>query len=212
VNIVIIGGGVPGRFGNDLALRFRKEGHRVKILSHRTHDGIDQYTADFSSYQSLQDQFDLMVEDLDIIDVFIYNTTFPMPPWNPEEFQSYAEVDIKSWNNIIHLHAIVPHILATKALAKMKEGSKLIFMTSALAIDWNNMHYPELVGYASGKAAQTHLMRALGLFNDKKAIATALHAPFDYYEPDYYRLIFERCYDYILTCDQDDNAKIKPIH
>jgi NAD(P)-dependent dehydrogenase (short-subunit alcohol dehydrogenase family) len=212
MNIVIIGGGVQGRFGNDLALRFRQDGHRVKILSHVEHPGIDQYSADFTSYQSLHNQFELMVADLDSIDIFVYNTTVPIPPWNPDEFKSSATVDIEAWNKVTHLHVIVPHLLSIKALNKMSEGSKLIFMTSALAIDWDNMYNPQLVGYASGKAAQTHLMRGLGLFNDKKAIATALHAPFDYHEPDYYKSIFERCYQYILTCDSSDNAKIKKIH
>ena len=35
MNIVVFGGGEPGKFGNDFCLLARQQGHNVFILSHR---------------------------------------------------------------------------------------------------------------------------------------------------------------------------------
>jgi hypothetical protein len=50
MNIVVIGGGEPGKFGNDFCIRAKREGHNVFILSHQDYSTQDpqHYYTDFS--------------------------------------------------------------------------------------------------------------------------------------------------------------------
>jgi nucleoside-diphosphate-sugar epimerase len=55
MNIVVIGGGKPGKFGNDFCNRARSEGHDVYVISHKDYGTNDpkHIVADFDNPTSI---------------------------------------------------------------------------------------------------------------------------------------------------------------
>jgi NAD(P)-dependent dehydrogenase (short-subunit alcohol dehydrogenase family) len=210
MNIVVIGGGQPGKFGNDFANQAKEEGHNVLILSHRDYGTNDptHAWADFSERQSVVDQFRLLTADLDRIDIFLYNTAYASYPSDPSLFKSTANVSTVGWISNLYVNVLLPHVLSVEALKKMGRGSKLVFMTTRMALQFNRTEYTDMAGYAGTKATQTHLMLALAYHNDRGAIATSISPHFPYDNKEEYRKTFEKTYEYILTFDQNAIVKI----
>jgi nucleoside-diphosphate-sugar epimerase len=75
MNVVVVGGGEKGKFGNDLVNRLRDEGHDVYILSHKLNGTNDpkQVAVDFTNLELVLDTFEKLVSHLDTIDLFLYN-------------------------------------------------------------------------------------------------------------------------------------------
>jgi NAD(P)-dependent dehydrogenase (short-subunit alcohol dehydrogenase family) len=210
MNIVVIGGGQPGKFGNDFCLRAREEGHNVLILSHKDYGKIDpgHYWADFSERQSVVDAFRKLTADIDHIDIFLYNTAYSNYPCDPSLFKSTASVSTIGWVSNLHINVLLPHVLSIEALKKMGIGSKLVFMTTKMSLQFNRTIYTEMAGYVGTKAAQTHLMLSLAYHNDRSAIATTIAPHFPYDDKEEYKRTFEKTYEYILTFDQNAIVKI----
>jgi NAD(P)-dependent dehydrogenase (short-subunit alcohol dehydrogenase family) len=102
--------------------------------------------------------------------------------------------------------------LSIEALKKMSKGSKIIFLTTGMAFNFERTDYTEFAGYAGIKAAQTHLMISLAHHNDRGAIAVSISPHFPYEDQTAYNIVFRKVYDYILEFDQTQNGKIKTIH
>ena len=212
MNICVIGGGGPtGKFGRDFCDRARAEGHDVYVLSHKDRNQEDpkQTCADFTNVNSVVGAFNQLTADIDCIDIFVYNSNpRPCRPSLATDFTSTSKFDATFWNDTITGHATIPHMLCIQALKKMSANSKLVFLVSGLAIDYDRVDYVETAGYATGKAAQVFLMMGFAHCNDRGAIATALSPHFDYDNVENYKNTFNSAYQYIINIDQKQNGKI----
>ena len=214
MNIVVFGGGEPGKFGNDFCNLAREQGHNVFILSHRDYaTGDPQHAhADCDNRQSVVEAFNRLTQSIDCIDIFVYNGRMDGYPGQPQNFTSNAIVNTQAWNTNLYITVILAHVLSVEALKKMSAGSKLVFLTTGMAMKFDRDDYTQMAGYAGIKAAQTHLMIALAHHNDRGAIACSVSPHFQYDDRPKYEVVFRKVYDYILGFDQTQNGKIKTIH
>jgi len=214
MNVVIVGGGTKGKFGNDLVNRLRDEGHDVYILSHRNNRTNDpkQSSVNFSNYQSVLDEFENLINHLDTIDLLLYNSNGHTYLSNKQSFTSTASFNLEAWNNSLSVAVTVPYNLIVKALAKMNENSKIFYMATGLAINFDRTEYTEYAGYAGGKALMTHLMLGFAHHNDKGAIVSILSPHFDYNNKEQYNNVFERIHNYIMNITKEQNGKIVQFH
>jgi nucleoside-diphosphate-sugar epimerase len=211
MNVVIIGGGEKGKFGNDLVNRLRNEGHDVYILSHKLNGTNDpkQMSVDFTKLELVLDTFEKLISHLDTIDLFLYNTSGKSHLLNQERsFTSTAEFDLVAWQNSLNIVATVPYNLIVKALSKMNENSKIFYMATGLATNFDRTEYTKFAGYAGGKALMIHIMLGFAHHNDKGAIASILSPHFDYDNKKHYDSVFESICKYITNITKEQNGKI----
>jgi hypothetical protein len=62
MNIVVVGGGSFGRFGNDFVRSSKAAGHTVRVLSHRTSIDTDA-TINFLNITDAVEQFNKITQD-----------------------------------------------------------------------------------------------------------------------------------------------------
>lgn len=216
MNICVIGGGGPkGKFGRDFCDRARDKGHNVYVLSHKDHNQGDprQVWANFNNVESVVDTFVQLTEDINHIDIFVYNSNpHPHHPSRAIDYKSTSTITSEMWYNTITGHAIIPHRLCIEALKKMSIDSKLVFSVSGLAIPINEHNYTNLVGYSSAKAIQIFIMKAFAEYNDRGAIATAISPHFDYNNTTRYNITVDNVYNHIVDMDHSQNGKIKNFY
>jgi len=207
---VIIGGGEPGKFGNDLVLRMRTDGHNVYIVSHKNYNTGHPHDikANFDSVQCVVEAFNEVTKDVDTVDMILFNSNSGSYPNDENCFTSTSVVDLKRWEENIRLACHIPHVLGVEALKRMNENSKIIFIISYMAVKFNRNEWTSYAGYAGSKAMQAHMMRAFAEHNDKGAIATAIAPHFTYDNPEIYKQTFEVVYNYINKLTIKDNSKI----
>lgn len=214
MNICVVGGGgAVGKFGRDFCDRARKDGHNVYVLSHRpSAENNSQHTwANFDVVADVVSAFDKLTANLTHIDILIYNSKPEQEfPGQPSDFVSSHQANPRLWHKTIDGHAVLPHLLSISALKKMTSNSKLVFLVSGLATNFDRDYWTHSVGYATGKAAQAFLMLAFANHNDRGAISTAVSPHFD--NPDTYKNVFDNAYCYILNMDHEQNGKIKNFH
>ena len=209
MNIVVIGGGEPGKFGNDFCKRARSEGHTVFILSHRDYHNQDplHHHADFTKPDAVVDAFNKLTENIDQIDLFVFNTNKGGGPGHLSDFKSTASINIDSYNTGIYYTVILPHLLTIEAFKKMSTGSRFVFLSTRMALEYKRTMYTEMAAYAGTKAYQIHLMIALSNHNDKGVIGTTVCPHFPYDEPDNYKKVFDMTYTYILNFKKNANVE-----
>jgi NAD(P)-dependent dehydrogenase (short-subunit alcohol dehydrogenase family) len=218
MNIVVIGGGEPGKFGNDFCLRARSEGHIVYILSHKDYNNQDPYHhyTDFKQSDLVVDAFRQLTRGIDNIDLFVFNTSSGTYPNLETDFKSTSSVNIDRYNLGIYYSVALPHILCIEAFKKMSKGSRFVFLSSKMGMEFRRTHYTEMAGYAGAKAFQIHLMMSLSHHNNVGAIGTTVCPHFPYNEPHNYPVVFEKVYNYILTFNKNANVEfishIKNFH
>jgi NAD(P)-dependent dehydrogenase (short-subunit alcohol dehydrogenase family) len=214
MNVVIIGGGTKGKFGNDFVNRLRSEEHDVYILSHRDNGTNDpkQVVADFTDIQSVIDEYEKLTCHLDTIDLFLYNSNGKSYLNNKRSFTSSASFNNLEWQISLNIAVAIPYNLIIKALSKMNDTSKLIYLATGLATNYNRTEYTEYSGYAGSKAYMTHLMLGFANHNDKGAIVSILSPHFDYGNKEHYNNVFERICKYIQTLSKEHNGKIVEFH
>jgi hypothetical protein len=213
MNIVVIGGGKPGKFGNDFCNRARSEGHDVYVISHKDYGTNDpkHIVADFSSEVSIKQSFLSLTKDLEKIDLFLYNSNAHHYPGRPDELQSTATISKEKWVEALTMHVVIPHVLAIESLKKMTAGCGIVFMTSGMSYDLKRKEWTSNVGYAGLKGMQNHLMIGLAHNNDKGAIATCVSPHFPYDNAENYSMVFNHVYNYITTLTEESNGKIRGI-
>jgi NAD(P)-dependent dehydrogenase (short-subunit alcohol dehydrogenase family) len=214
MNVVIVGGGTKGKFGNDLVNRLRSEGHDVYILSHRDNGTNDpkQVVADFKDMQSVIDAYEKLTNHLDTIDLFLYNSNGRSYLNNEHAFTSGAIFNNIEWQLSLNIAISIPYNLIIKALSKMNDTSKLIYMATGLATNYNRTEFTEYSGYAGSKAYMTHLMLGFANHNDKGSIVSILSPHFNYDDKDHYNNVFERICNYIQFLSKELNGKIVQFH
>lgn len=213
MNIVVIGGGKPGKFGNDFCNRARNEGHDVYVISHKDYGTNDpkHIVADFNDSVKFLDSFKKLTEQLDNIDILLYNSNAHSYPGRPDELQSTGSVSDDKWVKALTFNVIIPHSISLEALKKMNKGSSIVFMTSGMSYDLSRKDWTANVGYAGFKGMQNHLMIGLAYHNDKGAIVTCISPHFPYDNAEKYSMVFGHAYNYITTLTEESNGKIRGI-
>lgn len=209
MNIVVIGGSTPGKFGNDVVRRARSQGHRVLILSHRSRpNSIDTVVANFTSVESTVESFKQLIDQIDHIDLLLYNTSFDSWPNSPEHFQTGAVISEKLYVHGIKVHVIIPHAIVLEAMNYMNDGSRIVFMATDIAYCKHREKYIDRVGYVGGKSYQHQLMLALAEFNNKNITVSSISPFFNYNDTVGYNTVFEKAYGYLLTHDKESNGLV----
>lgn len=210
MNIVVIGGGTHGKFGNDFVNRARQDGHRVLVLSHKKHNTQhpDHASANFTNLENTLYNFCSLIQKIETIDLFLYNSNSGGWPHQENHLHSTATVNESLYIYGFKIHVIIPHALAIEALKKMTDASKIVFMTTDMIYGKEREKYTQLVGYAGGKAYQHQLMIGLANHNDKNVTVSSLSPFFNYDDQKHYKSIFEKAYNYIITHGPEYNCKV----
>lgn len=202
MNIVVVGGGTFGRFGNDFVRQAKADGHVVRVLSHRTNDDTDA-TLTFLTAEDAVTKFNSITQDLDIIDILLYNSTYKGYPDDPGSFTSKGIIKEKLYVHGFYVQAIIPHALSIEALKKMTAQSKIVFMTTDVIYDRERTLGLHKLGYYGGKAYQHQLMLALAEHNDKDVTVSSVSPMFDYEDKENYQSQFATVYKHIFGTTQN---------
>ncbi len=205
MNIVVVGGGTFGRFGNNFVRQAKADGHVVRVLSHRTNDDTDA-TLTFLTAEDAVTKFNSITQDLDTIDVLLYNSTYKGYPDDPSTFTSNGKIKDKVYVHGFYVHVIIPHALSIEALKKMTADSKILFMTTDVIYDRERNNNLYKLAYYGGKAYQHQLMLALAEHNDKQATVSSISPMFDYEDKTNYDRTFDVVYKHIFGPTQ--NGKV----
>lgn len=214
MNVVIVGGGTKGKFGNDYVNRLRDEGNDVYVLSHRDNGTADpkQMVTNFIDIDKVVEAFETLTIDLDTIDLFVYNSNGDSYLSREQSFTSTSTFNKFLWDKALNISAAVPYNLTVKALSKMNANSKIVYMATGLATDFNRATFTQYAGYAGMKALMVHLMIGFAHHNDKDAIVSILSPHFDYDNKENYDGVFERICNYIANLSKEHNGKIKYVY
>ena len=208
-NIVIVGAATPGKFGNEVVQRCRAMGHRVKVLTWYETDKLDTAWADFNDHRSVVTTFRDLTQDLDHIDVLLYNAHAFDYPDDPSHFtSSCADIDVDAYVQNLRVQVMIPHALALAALRKMDHRSAMIFMTTGLALDHGKTEYTQFAGYAGAKSWVTHLMLALAFNNDRGAVCAAISPFLDYGDQAKLDATIDSIVNTVLHLDSTQNGAI----
>jgi short-subunit dehydrogenase len=214
MNICVIGAGTKGHFGNDFVNRARSEGHSVYTLSHMDHnDNHENHKwVDFSSSDRVVDVYKELIKDIDNIDILLYNSVGGGGPMQPANFTETANnFNDNDFFGGVRINVIIPYKLSIASLKKMKEGSKIIFMTTGMSKSIDNLALPIMATYAGSKAYQNFIMKALAEHNGKGVIVSSLAPFFPYWEPENYKIVFNKAYNRIIDINKTHNGKIIDI-
>lgn len=197
MNIVVVGGGTFGRFGNDFVRSAKEAGHNVRVLSHRDSSDTDATTT-FLSVQDAVAKFNSVTSDMDRIDILLYNSSYKGHPNDPDSFTSKGTVKEKLYVHGLYIQVLIPHALSIEALKKMDDASKIIFMTTDVIYDRERTENLYKLGYYGGKAYQHQLMLALADCNDKGTVVSSISPYFDYEDRKEYAKTFNIVYEHIF--------------
>jgi len=214
MNIVVIGGATPGKFGNEFVLRTRALGHRVKILTWRDvgSQDPDLAWADFTNVAEVVTAFNQVTADLDRIDVMLWNINGNAYPWQAQDWTTQCDaIDSAAYVRGLTTGVIVPHALSIAALPRMDSHSKLVFMTTGLAVDFRRTTITQYAGYAGVKGWACQMMLALAFNNDRGVISTAIAPRFDYEDPETCNQVIDRVVEHVMNLDASYNGKIVGI-
>jgi hypothetical protein len=211
MNIVVIGGGTPGKFGNDFCNRAKSEGHDVYIMSHIDHGTNDpkHIVANFNSPDIFLHYYKKLIQNLDTIDILLYNSNGGGGIFDASQLQSIGRYEGVDWEIGLKTHVIIPHMIILESLKKMSKGSGIVFMTTDQSYNLSKTQNTSFVGYAGFKGIQNHLMIGLAYNNDKEAIATSVSTHFPYENKKEYDIMFDKIYNYITTLTDKSNGKIR---
>lgn len=208
MNILVIGGGEYGKFGNDFVTKAREDGHRVLVLSHRRRaDDPDQVIANFTSTNDIIEKVNFLCKSVDQIDIMLYNTSADGEPRVPIAYTSGGIINESLYLFNFRLHAVIPHAIANTVMEYMR-GGKMIFITTDMIHDRERSKYLENVGYCGGKAFQHQLMLALAEYNDRNLTVSSISPFFDYNNKECYKSVFDAAYNYIFDHGEEMNGKI----
>ena len=215
MNIVVIGGGEPGKFGHDFSSQAVANGHKVYVLSHKKYDTCDSrhMHANFADTEDIRSKFLELTAPVDQIDLFVYCTNNGPYPGTVDTLVSTGHVNRDAWHQSVDVHVVIPHMLSLEALKKMDESCAIVYLTTGLSYDLfiKTPEYSKYVGYAGLKGVQNHLMMGLADHNDRGAIVTAVSPHFEYDQPARYKILFDQMYEYMTTLTKANTGKIRQI-
>lgn len=216
-NVVIIGGG--RKSGRMIADRFRADGDTVRVLSHSP--SPDSVVADFNDNSDVLVKFRKLVNDLDNIDILMYNTNAHAGPCGSPEFKKnpdwYSPRQAKNrqakieeqWRKNMQVGMLLPNLIMLAALEKMNNTSVGVFMTTFISyahLDLENP-YTELLSYKAVKAVQNHMMLAFAGHNGVGATFCSVAPHYPYEDPVQLEIAVEKVYQAIRTAGPESNGK-----
>ena len=208
-NIVVIGGATPGKFGNEFVKRTRQLGNLVRVLTWYKTDQADTAWADFSNHEKAVVAFQNLTQDLDHIDLLLYNAHAFDYPDDPSHFVSTRKnIDIDAYVHNLRIQVMIPHAIALAALAKMDNQSSIVFMTTGLALDHARTEYTQFAGYAGAKSWAVHLMLALAHHNDRHANSVAISPFLNYDDPTALSNTVDSIVHCVLNLNESHNGQI----
>ncbi len=208
MNIIVLGGGGKGRFGNDFVNKARSEGHRVIVLSHREHNtgNSDDRVINYRNIESIKPVLQQISKEIPVIDIMLFNQNGAAYPFSAEEL--FAEPNIWEYNNLINVHVVVPHLIISMLLNNLSDGSKVVFMSSTMAFEYDRPNFGSMVGYPAAKSFVTHLMSSMARSRTKNITFSAVCPFFMYNEPEKYQETLQYLYTHIFQHDDTMNGKI----
>jgi NAD(P)-dependent dehydrogenase (short-subunit alcohol dehydrogenase family) len=111
----------------------------------------------------------------------------------------------KMWMNTMKVNVIIPHELSLIALHKTNKNSKIVFMTSGLAKDFERDYHLNYAAYAGSKASLSHLMLSLSYYNEAIVCALSPHFPD---EEDLKIKKYQETFDRMMSLTNEDKGKI----
>lgn len=219
--VVIIGGGQKS--GRMIADRFRDNGDTVRVLSHRDHP--DSLPADFTDVNDVVRKFRQLVNDLDSIDIFLYNTNSHFGPAGSVDFKKnphwYSPRQAKDrqaqleeqWHKNMQFGMLLPNLLVLAALEKMNGSSVGLFMTTFISyahLDLDNP-YTDLLSYKAVKSVQNHMMLAFAAHNDAGATFCSVAPHYPYEDPEKLNVVIENVYQAIKNAGPESNGKFLEV-
>lgn len=206
MNIVVVGGGTAGRFGNDFVRKAAVD-HNVLVLSHKNHNIENGRFANFSSPANCVEKFRELVAKIDTIDLLLYNSNMFAHPNKIEDYTSKAKISEKLYHYGFNVHVVIPHLLCIEALNKMN-GGRIVFMTTDCIYERTRIDYTDKVGYYGGKAYLHQLMLSLAHYNDKNVTVSSLSPYFPYNDKEKYKIQFQHAYDYAIGHVENINGTV----
>lgn len=209
MNIIIVGGG--SKFGKFVAENLYLLGHNVYVLSHVDYgitDGFHMH-ANFKNITDVKNKFKNIIDKLTHVDMFLYVSNFDSGPHSSHHYTKHTKDNIqKMWIDTLTVNTIIPHELTLIALTKTTEDSKIVYMTSGLAENFDRGvdMFPSMAGYAGSKASLSHLMIAMAANNKELICALSPHFP-EENELELQRK-YQEAYECLLSLTSGDKGKI----
>ena len=211
-NILVVGGGTPGKFGNQFVNKAREDGHRVVNFSHKDHNTghVDDRHINYNDVKQIKTKCAELASEMPVIDIILFNQNGAGYPGITE--QLFKEPNLLEYNQTITRAVAVPHQIIVSLYNSLNTGSKVVYMGSTMSFLYDRENYIEHVGYPSAKSFAMHLISAMAKCRTKEITFSCMCPYFLYHKPDVYKNIFEQTYNYILNHDDSYNGKIVNQH
>lgn len=208
-NILVFGGGSPNKFGNMFVTEARKAGHTVINVSHKDYgtdhpDDLVLYYRN-NNIKGLETISNKILEKFQTkIHLILFNQNPTAYPFTVGELRKLPST--RYYYDLIYGHIMVPHYILSVLDCRLDERSKVMFMASMMA--WNYNADSAAVGYPGIKSMLAHMMKKLSKSRIKKVTYSMVHPNLGYNEPNFYETTFQPLYDHILNHDDTYNGKI----
>jgi short-subunit dehydrogenase len=209
MNIIILGGGTPNKFGHDFVLKAREEGHKVICFSHKFNglNDKDQYVIDYNDVYGTKSLFKEIISSVNTIDLLFINANgHSYPSFEPNHL---LNPDPMQYQKSMNVYTIIPHMLIAECYEKMPAKSKVVYMTTLLALTFIlRPEFPKAYGYAANKSFMTQLMLGFAQNRTKDINFSILSPHFPYDDLSKYKKVFDHCYNSIMNDNENVNGKI----
>ena len=207
-NILVVGAGTPNKFGHQFVEKARAEGNRVIVFSHKNHNtgNTDDRYINYSNINQIKDKCVELRNEVSVIDIILFNQVGSGYPDNIT--QLFNEPNLFEYHQTIDSAVAIPHLIIASLYNNLIVGSKVVYMGSTMALEYEREHYVSGVGYPSAKSFAMHLISAMARCRTKEVTFSSICPYFLYDQPEVYKHIFEQTYNYILTHDDSVNGKV----
>jgi hypothetical protein len=210
MNILLFGpGNSPTKFGGFFLDKAKKDGHKIKTLSH----GVGIVTPD-SSYVNFRDPDDFklklmnLLQDIDKIDLFLYNSNGGGGINSADQFTAGHLVDVEGWVDSAYIHGICLNLAVSASLLKMDASSSAVFLSSSASYLINRDNYLQHASYFGFKGIQNQMMRGYAEYNDKGVTFSVFAPHIPYEDSETAEKVMSNLYDRAINLRKEDNGKI----
>lgn len=210
MNILLIGpGNSSTKFGGFFLDKAKKDGHKIKTLSH----GVGIVTPD-SSYANFKDPEDFklklvdLLQDIDRIDLFLYNSNGGGGINSPHQFTEGHIVDVEGWIDSTYIHGICLNLAVSTCLLKMNTSSSAVFLSSSASYLINRDNYLQHASYFGFKGIQNQMMRGYAEYNDKGVTFSVFAPHIPYEDSETAEKVMTNLYARAINLRKEDNGKI----
>jgi hypothetical protein len=207
-NILVVGAGIPGKFGNQFVTKARDDGNRVIVFSHKDHktNHIDDRYIKYDDTKQVKSKCVELANELPVIDIILFNQNGSGYPSSTN--QLFNEPNPVEYHHSIDRAVTIPHLIIASLYNNLINGSKVLYMGTAMALQYEREFYPEGVGYPGAKSYAMHLISTMARCRTKEITFSCMCPYFLYDKPDLYKQTFDQTYNYILTHDDSVNGKL----